>query len=121
MARKVLYTVTLLGLLLPFLFITDFYPFFRLGMFAETAKQSGPQEKFVLLMLTKKNWQALPADSFKLSESTFHDLARNHIHRGECEKMLEKISALLPQASELKLIRIQPSSDTNLVATWRKR
>ena len=80
--------------LLPFIFLTDFYPFLRFGMFAEPVKPMAQSEKFRVVYLLKNG--RLKVWDFKNSgiQTASGYLMRNYYYRKEPEVFLKKMNLM---------------------------
>jgi hypothetical protein len=70
----------------PFIFMTDIFPFFRFGMFAEPVKYNSNTEKFELLEQNEKNKKWQMVESMKhtgVAETQLAYLLRNYYYKKE--------------------------------------
>lgn len=107
-------------LFIPFIFITDFFPFMRMGMFAEPVRYSAQQESFLVLKETSPN-KKKPVDSqsFGIAPHNFQYLCRNHHYRHEDSLLLRKVHYSLGNnnANKLHLCKII-HNDTLMLFTF---
>ena len=75
-------------LILPFLTITDFYPFMRFGMFAEPIRSYEQLETYRLGVFKNNTVQMVNMDSLGLSEGKFNYLARTYVHTHKENQLL---------------------------------
>jgi hypothetical protein len=125
MKRTVIYLM-LLGVTVPFVLLTDVYPFFRFGMFAEPVSRAVQTERFVVRYLDDfgRPHAVNPAE-VGLGELVY--LLRNYYYRGETERLLQRLHGLHPRraaATEWQLLRITTPAeayrpDTSLAGSWK--
>ena len=125
MKRTVIFLM-LLGVTVPFVLLTDVYPFFRFGMFAEPVQRAVQTERFVVRYLDAagRPHAVAPAD-VGLGELVY--LLRNYHYRGETERLLERLHGLHPRragAAEWQLLRITTPAgayrpDTTVAGRWK--
>ncbi|MFN3316690.1 MAG: hypothetical protein ACK40K_07745, partial [Raineya sp.] len=77
---------------LPFLLLTDFYPFLRFGMFAEPIRPTS-QEKFVLYTQKNKKLEKYNTYLWGLDESVFNYLARKYYYQKKLDFFGENLCA----------------------------
>ena len=117
----------LTGMFIPFILITDVYPFFRFGMFAEPVRQAIQLEQFAIQYVDHQQQRhLLNMDEIGLSSATY--LMRNYYYRNQSEKLLKNIHQIHPhsgQVLEWQLLRITTpvglthQADTTQVAVFR--
>ena len=107
-------------LILPFLTITDFYPFMRFGMFAEPIKSNNQLEIFYLGFKKADKVKIVKTDFLGLSEGQFNYLARDYYYKGKTSQLLETFWPKPPlQKDSLFLIKLQGNpSDTIIVGKY---
>ncbi len=125
MKRTVIFLM-LLGVTVPFVLLTDVYPFFRFGMFAEPVQRAVQTERFVVryLDVAGRPHAVAPAD-VGLGELVY--LLRNYHYRGETERLLQRLHGLHPrraEAAEWQLLRITTPADiyrpdTLVAGSWK--
>lgn len=111
---------------IPFILLTDIYPFFRFGMFAEPVKQAVQLEQFAI-RYKDTNGQLHLLSPLQSGLSSLAYLMRNYYYRNESVQLLNHIHTIYSQKqkipiAEWQLLRItSPLSrfrpDTTLVAT----
>ncbi|WP_338812067.1 hypothetical protein V9L05_11775 [Bernardetia sp. Wsw4-3y2] len=106
---KFLFFFVCMGVILPFIFLKDVYPFHRFGMFAEPVKHQSQYEKFYIFYklksqnkFTELNPQSIPlnANAFEMQLrkhhyqkkhaifiTIFEDIIKNKINLKEDEKL----------------------------------
>ena len=116
-------TITLILIILPFILLTDLFPFLRFGMFAEPITEEVQKEKFIVSYLINNKETEFNPKEAGIGESTFYYLARNYYYRKEANKFLEKTAnSVTVNASEWRLKKIvlrddkQLKTDTTIVA-----
>ena len=107
-------------LILPFLTITDFYPFMRFGMFAEPIRTYAQLETYRLGIFKNKSIQIVNMDSLGLSEGKFNYLARTYIHTHRQNQLLRTFWGKLSQEKDsLYLFKIHGMPlDTHIVTRF---
>jgi len=123
MTKKIVWASLFFALVLPFIFQTTFYPFFRFGMFAEPVMFHVQEERFVLVKISPAG-QAEPYVPYKIGmgKSKLDYLLRNHYYRKEMPQFLDELSILLPDSvlnETLKVFRIV-GQDTSIVGEINK-
>ncbi len=116
----------LLGITVPFVLLTDLYPFFRFGMFAEPVSRAVQTERFVVRYLDAGGRPHLVAPAeVGLGELVY--LLRNYYYRGETDRLLQRLHGLHRRratAAEWQLLRITTPAevyrpDTTTAGRWR--
>lgn len=110
---------------LPFLLITDIFPFLRFGMFAEPVRTEKQMELFEVSYLdSSMNERTLNPEMVGIEPHFFLYIARNYYYRKETDKFLKNISRLSSDinASEWRMKKIilsknkEQEADTTIVA-----
>lgn len=109
---------------IPFILLTDLFPFMRFGMFAEPVKTQIQLEIFEVSFINELNEEAtLDPKSIGLEPHFFSSLARNYYYRKEPEKFLEHIAQIASKKNsvEWRMKRItlafkDARGDTTIVA-----
>ena len=113
-------TIALVLVVLPFVLLTDLFPFLRFAMFAEPLRREVQKEKFIVTYLINNKESEFDPKKAGIGDNTFYYLARNYYYRKEATIFLEKTSKLTSvPTKEWKLKRITfttSTSDTNTVA-----
>ena len=89
--KRLVYVCMLFLVILPFVLITDMFPFLRFGMFAEPVKKDQPAEIFYVLYYADKQWKKFDPEQYELQDETFQYLARNYYYRQEGQVLLSKL------------------------------
>ncbi|GAB4128513.1 MAG: hypothetical protein OHK0045_02790 [Raineya sp.] len=106
--KKWLTVCFLLFTWLPFLFLTDFYPFLRFGMFAEPIQPKTSQETFEIY--TEENQKLAKYNTYLwgLDAEVFNYLARKHYYQKSLDFFGETLCAahkkLYPQSRQKWLL-----------------
>ncbi len=113
----------LIGMCVPFILLTDVYPFFRFGMFAEPVKRTIQTEIFSLRAVDGKGqYQYISPANLRMGSLSY--LMRNYYYRGEVQLFLNRIHTLYQQQKpvrEWQLLKItrttltESKSDTVVV------
>ncbi|MFN3404939.1 MAG: hypothetical protein ACK40G_12640 [Cytophagaceae bacterium] len=111
----------------PFILITDIFPFLRFGMFAESPNNNRPLELFISQYKSDSTFITFNSGSRGLDENKFNYLARNYYYRNEGEFFLSRIDKLsaIENPREWRLLKItidsqKLSKDTSVVAIYAK-
>jgi hypothetical protein len=100
MLKKVIFGFILVWLLLPFILMTDFYPFFRMGMFAEPIKNNIQTEKFYVILSIQGKRSLLSSRKVGFDEGHFNYLIRFAVYQKKINLFLNQIDDLIsPQYS----------------------
>ena len=110
---------------IPFVLLTDLYPFFRFGMFAEPVREAIQMEQFAIRYTSFNQGQYVLTPK-QLGISSLDYLMRNYYYRNQATDFLENIHTIYPNkhvVSEWQFLRIisptqvyQP--DTTIVARY---
>ena len=92
--KKWLIGVFLLLVWLPFLLLTDLYPFLRFGMFAEPIRAETSQETFGIYIERNKKLEKYNTYLWGLDEGVFNYLARKYYY----QKRLDFLGEILCKA-----------------------
>ena len=112
---------------LPFVLMTDLFPFMRFGMFAEPVKTTRQTEFFIITLERGNTEKVIDPNTSGIPEQTLNYLARNSYYQQRADELLstvaqsEKIEA--KDTLRLQVITIQkPNSqiDTTLICTFTK-
>lgn len=122
--RIFIYILTLAGLLVPFILITDLYPFFRLGMFAEPASREVQTERFEIFIDDTTGIRKFNTEEVHINPNNLQYLVRNYYYRDEGELFLQKLSRLKPDVKVWHLYRYTPNSssgeDSTILIRWER-
>ncbi len=126
--KRTVISLMLLGVAVPFVLLTDVFPFFRFGMFAEPVRRAVQTERFVVRYLDAagRPHPVAPAE-VGLGELVY--LLRNYHYRGETARLLQRLHGLHPrrnEAAEWQLLRITTPAgayrpDTSVAGRWNIR
>ncbi|MEY3451809.1 MAG: hypothetical protein RL711_1635 [Bacteroidota bacterium] len=117
----------LLLLWLPFVLMTDLFPFMRFGMFAEPVKTTRQTEFFIITLKRGNNEKVIDPITSGIPVQTLNYLARNSYYQQRADELLrtvaqsEKIEA--KDILRLQVITIQNTekqADTTLISTFIK-
>lgn len=105
--RKYFIVIFLLCCWIPFVLITDLFPFMRMGMFAEPIKEDFQTERFEVWIYERGQKHLYDPKLDGTDESVLHYLARNHYYRNQTELFLQKLGPdkHYPKADSVLLIR----------------
>lgn len=126
--KRIVTICFLTGITLPFVLLTDLYPFFRFGMFAEPVKREVQTEQFVLQYIDRKGLTHV-VEAGEIGLGGLDYLLRNYYYRSETSQLLQHIHQLYPQnrhVQEWKLLRVtspvdQFRPDTIVAGQWATR
>jgi len=76
---------------LPFIFLTDLYPFLRFGMFAEPVSQQATKEIFVLYVEKGSRLEKYDTYFWGIDESVFNYLARKYYYQKRLDFLGENL------------------------------
>jgi hypothetical protein len=90
--KNIVTTILLSGLLVPFILITDIFPFLRFGMFAEPIKKNIQTEKFILYKTNARGERSIfEPEAIGINPNTFYYLCRNYYYRNESKSFADKL------------------------------
>ena len=90
--KNIVTTILISGLLVPFILITDLFPFLRFGMFAEPIKKDIQTEKFILYSTDASGKKTIfNPKTIGINSNTFHYLCRNYYYRNESKLFADKL------------------------------
>lgn len=113
--KKIIYTLSLIGLIVPFVLITNLFPFVRFGMFAEPVRFDQQQESFIITF----NERVIDGEKIGIDPNTFSYLIRNHVYRSEETILLQKLSGITPSSNgEWSIYRQTLKGDTVLLESY---
>jgi hypothetical protein len=85
-------SITILALI-PFVLLTDLFPFFRFGMFAEPVRSSIQTELFQIITINNQGKEEVfNPDKLGINSVDFNYLCRSYYYRNEGETLLRNIS-----------------------------
>lgn len=120
-------TIVLAGLIIPFILITDFFPFLRFGMFAEPIKKDVQTEQFLVYQTNNKRKTLFNPELIGINPNTFHYLCRNYYYRNELELFSEKIfSTTSTEIKKIEILKITTNSshqtkDTLKIGSYNRK
>ena len=105
---------------LPFIMVTDLFPFMRFGMFAEPIRHEIQKEYFQIVVYPENNKEKNLNPQLIGIENHFYEyITRNYFYRGEGVLLLQKVESLLPfPCRKLELNRFSRRSglaDTTII------
>jgi len=121
---KLIYLSIFAAFLLPFAFYTDFFPFLRLGMFAEKPVTQSQQTIYKLWVIdSTKNKHEISNLIGPFKAEQWHYMARNYLLQNKLNFFLAHTHALLPIKSTLILEENKIDSKNNVfqhktIAIW---
>ncbi|MCP4522475.1 MAG: hypothetical protein GY827_12410 [Cytophagales bacterium] len=112
-------------LFIPFLLITDFYPFMRLGMFAEPIRSTQQTEVFQISAQHHQDstYTLIDMEKMGIPKSSIEYLARNYFYRGQTDEFLDKIHHNYPvehkalRFSRMTISTIDNQKNTSILLT----
>ncbi len=106
--KNIMTTIMLTGLLVPFILITDIFPFLRFGMFAEPIKKDIQTERFIIYATNSLGEKTLfNPQKIGVSPNTFHYLCRNYYYRNESKLFADKLFLSTSDSlNKIELLRI---------------
>lgn len=117
----------LLLLWLPFVLMTDLFPFMRFGMFAEPVKTVQQTEYFIITQKRGKTEKVIDPNTSGVPVQTLNYLVRNSYYQKRADLLLSTVAKSVKiQANDtlrLKVITVQKSNnqiDTTLICTFTK-
>ena len=128
MKKKVILIFLLVWFLVPFVFMTDLYPFFRFGMFAEPIK---PTQTTEMLQFWWKNAegksQLFQPQMIGLTENNFGYILRHYFYTDRIEQLFSQIHQNMlkktkekPIRWQLKQLRVSAHrTDTTILREWQ--
>jgi hypothetical protein len=119
--KNIMTTILFGGLLIPFILITDIFPFLRFGMFAEPVKKAIQTERFVVLQTDLLGRQTIfNPENIGINPNTFHYLCRNYYYRNETSLLADKIFASSTSpVSRIVILQIITNQNTLQVDTLK--
>jgi hypothetical protein len=84
-------SITILALI-PFVLLTDLFPFFRFGMFAEPLKSAIQTESFHVTIVHDGREEIFDPQETGVNSTDFNYLCRNYFYRKEGEIFLRNLS-----------------------------
>jgi len=112
--KNIIITGFIAALILPFILVTDLFPFARFGMFAEPVRATDTLQVFEPEYYKHHQWHHLDGRDLHLASNSFMYLARNYYYRNQSGLFLSRLSEVLPDTSihAWRLLQIQiPGND----------
>ncbi|MCS6821236.1 MAG: hypothetical protein NZ551_05125 [Microscillaceae bacterium] len=130
MLKKIVILFVALGLVSPFVLLSDLYPFFRLGMFAEPVQYIPQTEYFLIEYQTSHNqlFQPFQTAQMGFEDSHFQYILRYYVYQKQALKLLQilnqkqKKNNLSIKQWRIKRIVIhkkKQKKDTTLILNWQ--
>lgn len=106
--KNIITIILFAGLLVPFILLTDIFPFMRFGMFAEPVRVELTTEKFLIYKTTDTGLKTvLQPEETGINPNTFHYLCRNYVYRNETKVFAEKLFSITgPSVASLDIFKI---------------
>lgn len=127
--KNTVITITLIAVTIPFILVTDIFPFLRFGMFAEPIKTNIQKEIFIITYKNNQGKEQLfDPKKAGIEQHLFYYLVRNYYYRNESPILIKNIEKIYPTKGikcwNIKRILISDSinipSDTIVVYTEEK-
>jgi hypothetical protein len=126
--KNIVIPAMLIAITLPFIVLTDLFPFLRFGMFAEPIKPQTYIESFEISYIKPNQKEIIvQPESLGIEKHFFPYIARNHFYRNEAKSFLQKISTIKNDAtiSEWRLKKFQyqidnPNKVDTIIIHYRK-
>jgi hypothetical protein len=124
--QKIVIGIMLTAIIVPFVLLTDIYPFFRFGMFAEPVTRDIQMEQFAIRYI-HQNQSTHIVDPAEVGLGSLSYLMRNYYYRQQSDTFLQHIHQLYSNKADVKewqLLRMtgspqQPAQpDTAIVARF---
>lgn len=96
--------IAVILLFIPFMLITDIFPFMRFGMFAEPVRKEVQTEIF--LLFDQENKEIVDPKSLGFHGSSFQYLARNYFYRNETNKFMSKLAKMDVKGEYIYLLKV---------------
>ncbi|OJJ23710.1 hypothetical protein BKI52_05005 [marine bacterium AO1-C] len=103
-------------LIVPFVLLNNFYPFWRFGMFAEPVKSQVQTEKFKIYRFSPSNPpKYFSPEKIGFDENQFLYLARNYYYKSQTTFFLKEVARLYSkkysQSSSQKVKKLHPKKE----------
>lgn len=125
--KQMVFTSIFFLFALPFVFINNFYPSFRFGMFAEPAGKKTLKEEFSVYIVNAQNQQtSFDPSSVGFDKGQFAYMLRDSFYQQKIQQVLRQLYQNLKnnyQIKQLKFVRIlkrteQMQTDTTHTLYW---
>ncbi|WP_338762198.1 hypothetical protein WAF17_17100 [Bernardetia sp. ABR2-2B] len=102
--NKIISFFLCLGIIFPFIFLKDIYPFHRFGMFAEPIKHQTQYEKFHLFYKNEadSNFTELRPQNIPLNANTFEMQLRKHHYQAKHADFITVFDEIIKDKENLK-------------------
>jgi hypothetical protein len=121
--------IVFVWLLVPFILMTDLYPLFRFGMFAESVQNPHQIEKLTIQYQEKNGiFRDFRSDWIGLSEGHFAYLLRHYYYQDKIQQVFRQIAEKMPKTQNfyaLRLVRTHKSFENQVptievLAIWQR-
>ncbi len=119
--KNIMTTMLFGGLLVPFVLLTDIFPFLRFGMFVEPIKKEIQTEKFILYKINISGEKEIfNQEEIGINPNTFYYLCRNYYYRNQMQLFSNNIFSSTDSSLErLEIFRVITHSDTHKTDTTK--
>ena len=123
--KQIVYSISFFLVLLPFILMTDLFPFLRFAMFAEPVEKIKNAEMFFVTNTVQGKEFRFNPEKYELQEESFQYLLRNYFYRGQSEALLKKLNTVDSKQQVWKLYQVTfpvanpDKKDTVMVATFK--
>ncbi len=100
--KKIILILVLVGIILPFIFLKDVYPFHRFGMFAEPVKHKAQYEKFYIFYKMNNQYKELRPTSIPLNANAFEMQVRKHHYQNKHADFITVFDGIIRKKENLK-------------------
>lgn len=99
-----LFIFILVGIIFPFIFLKDIYPFHRFGMFAEPVKHQAQYETFYIFYKkeTDSNFTELRSQNIPLNANAFEMQLRKHHYQKKHANFIDVLDKIIRNKMNLK-------------------
>lgn len=98
--KKIVLLSIFFWIIIPFVLISDFYPFFRFGMFSEPIQSNIQTEQFVIMIATNTTKKIVNSDEVDLGEQHFQYLIRYAYYQNKLTLLFETIKKISEQKNK---------------------
>lgn len=102
--------IAVILLFIPFMLITDIFPFMRFGMFAEPVRKEIQTETFLLFDPESK--EIVDPKNLGFHGSSFQYLARNYFYRNESKVFMSKLAKTHVKGQNIYLLKVNFPPET---------
>jgi hypothetical protein len=120
--------LSMLWLLIPFVLLTDLFPLFRFGMFAEPIRNTTSTEQWaVYYQNATLNYELLRSEDIGISEGHFTYLLRYYVYQRKLQQLFRQLHQIVSKQKkiiswEIRHIRQNKNfsrKDTFVIESWR--